>query len=48
MSKAKQYSVDDFTLIKVIGRGCFGKIILVKENKTEKIFAMKVLKKKIL
>ncbi len=48
MSQKKEYNIDDFTLLRVIGKGCFGKIILVREIATEKIYAMKVLKKKLL
>lgn len=42
----KEYSIDDFTMLSVIGKGCFGKILLVKENKTGEIFSLKTLKKK--
>ena len=44
--KKDSMSVDDFDLLKVIGKGAFGKVMLVRK-KTEKdsIFAMKVLKK---
>lgn len=48
MSMNKEYKIDDFTLLRVIGKGCFGKILLVRETATEKIYAMKVLKKKLL
>lgn len=34
-----------FNLIKVIGKGTFGKVLLVSDKKTNKLFAMKVLKK---
>ena len=39
-------TVDDFTIIKVIGRGSYGKVLLVKKNNTSEILAMKILKKK--
>lgn len=35
----------DFTMIKVIGKGSYGKVLLVKKNDTGKLYAMKVLKK---
>ena len=38
--------VDDFTILKVIGRGSYGKVLLVKKIDTEEILAMKILKKK--
>lgn len=39
-------TIQDFTAIKVLGKGAYGKVLLVKYNKTDEIFAMKVLKKK--
>lgn len=39
-------NVDDFTIIKVIGRGSYGKVILVKKKESEEVLAMKILKKK--
>ncbi|CDW73224.1 protein kinase 2 [Stylonychia lemnae] len=38
-------SKDDFQILKVIGRGSFGKVFLVKKRKSGQLFAMKVLKK---
>eukprot|EP00543_Licmophora_paradoxa_P010416 CAMPEP_0202478042 /NCGR_PEP_ID=MMETSP1360-20130828/94251_1 /ASSEMBLY_ACC=CAM_ASM_000848 /TAXON_ID=515479 /ORGANISM="Licmophora paradoxa, Strain CCMP2313" /LENGTH=653 /DNA_ID=CAMNT_0049105303 /DNA_START=318 /DNA_END=2279 /DNA_ORIENTATION=+ len=37
--------LDSFKMIKVIGKGSFGKVFLVKEYKTGEMFALKVLKK---
>lgn len=42
----RKMKVDDFTILKVIGRGSYGKVLLVKKNDTEEILAMKILKKK--
>lgn len=44
---AKKYKVglDDFVLLKTVGKGSFGKVIQVKKKDTGKIYAMKVLKK---
>ncbi len=39
-------TIDDFTVIKVIGKGSYGKVLLVKKNDDNCILAMKVLKKK--
>ncbi|XP_065210146.1 rho-associated protein kinase 1 isoform X2 [Planococcus citri] len=36
---------DDFTLIKVIGRGAFGEVQLVRHNVTRQVYAMKLLSK---
>lgn len=39
-------SKDDFSMIKVIGTGTYGKVLLVKKKDNSKLYAMKVLKKK--
>lgn len=41
----KRASVDDFTMLKVIGKGSFGKVLLGKHKITDKIYAIKVLSK---
>lgn len=43
--KALRLSRDDFEVIKVIGRGAFGEVCVVKLKGTEKVFAMKILNK---
>lgn len=43
----KKISLNDFELIKVIGRGSFGKVYMVKRNGTENYYAMKKLKKEV-
>jgi len=37
---------DDFEFLKVIGRGAFGKVMQVKYKNNDKIYAMKILRKK--
>lgn len=37
--------LDSFKIIKVIGKGSFGKVFLVREKQTNEMFALKVLKK---
>lgn len=37
--------LDSFKMIKVVGKGSFGKVFLVREHKTEEMFALKVLRK---
>jgi len=38
-------SLDSFKMIKVIGKGSFGKVFLVREHRTGEMFALKVLRK---
>jgi len=35
----------DFTMIRVLGKGCVGRVLLVRKNDTGKIYAMKILEK---
>jgi len=44
-SQKPKVTVDDFDLIKVIGKGSFGKVTLVRKKNDTKLFAMKVLSK---
>ena len=44
-SKTKKVSLNDFRIIKTLGKGAFGKVILVYNNDLKKYFAMKTLKK---
>ena len=43
----KKISLNDFELVKVIGRGSFGKVYLVRRNGTENFYAMKKLAKAV-
>lgn len=47
VNKIKEYRLhrDDFETIRIIGRGSFGEVAVVKLKKTEKVFAMKILNK---
>ncbi|XP_046364774.1 serine/threonine-protein kinase MRCK alpha-like isoform X1 [Haliotis rufescens] len=36
---------DDFETLKIIGRGAFGEVAVVKEKQTEQVYAMKILNK---
>jgi serum/glucocorticoid-regulated kinase 2 len=39
-------TIDDFVLLKVIGTGSYGKVILSKKKDNEQVYAIKTLKKK--
>ncbi|KAI9339815.1 kinase-like domain-containing protein [Zopfochytrium polystomum] len=41
----KHLTVDDFDLLKVIGKGSFGKVMQVRKKDTSRIYAMKIIKK---
>lgn len=43
----RQYSLNDFELIKVIGRGSYAKVLMVELKRTKRIYAMKVIKKSL-
>ncbi|ELP88110.1 protein kinase, putative [Entamoeba invadens IP1] len=43
----KKVTQDDFELLQVIGRGSFGKVMLVRKKDDRKIYAMKVLRKDV-
>lgn len=43
--KEMQLHREDFEIIKVIGRGAFGEVAVVKMKNTERIYAMKILNK---
>lgn len=45
LDDSTKVSKDDFTLIRVIGKGSFAKVLLVKKKDTGQLFAMKVLYK---
>lgn len=42
---ASKPSLDDFTILKVVGRGLMGKVMLVKHKLTQKLFALKSIHK---
>lgn len=46
--KDYKVSMEDFDIIKVLGRGTYGKVMLVQKRDTKKTFAMKSLRKKFI
>lgn len=38
-------SIDDFTLLKVVGKGSYGTVMLARKNDTQEVLAIKMLKK---
>lgn len=46
-SESQQYSLKDFELLRVIGRGSYAKVLMVELKKTKCIYAMKVIKKEL-
>lgn len=42
-----QYKLEDFELLRVIGRGSYAKVLMVELKATKRIYAMKVIKKEI-
>ncbi|VEN36964.1 unnamed protein product [Callosobruchus maculatus] len=43
----RQYSLNDFELIRVIGRGSYAKVLMVELKKTKRIYAMKLEQKQV-
>ena len=46
INENKKISIEDFTLITVLGKGSYAKVVLVRKKDNNKIYAMKVIKKK--
>ncbi len=43
--KSLRLNVEDFEILKVIGRGAFGEVAVVKMKTNQRVFAMKILNK---
>ena len=48
MEEDKKLSIDDFTLLKVVGKGSYGTVMLAKRKETDEVLAIKMLKKSYL
>eukprot|EP00049_Salpingoeca_infusionum_P017562 m.353468 g.353468 ORF g.353468 m.353468 type:complete len:471 (+) comp16770_c0_seq1:146-1558(+) len=44
----KTVTIDDFDMMKVLGKGTFGKVMLGREKTTGELFAIKILKKEVI
>jgi len=45
---SKKISTDDFDVVRVVGKGSFGKVMQVKKKGTDEVFAMKEMSKEII
>ncbi|KAG7665381.1 SCH9 [[Candida] subhashii] len=48
LDKKKSYGPDDFEFLRLLGKGTFGQVFQVKKKDTGRIYAMKVLSKKVI
>uniref|UniRef100_A0A672HX82 non-specific serine/threonine protein kinase n=1 Tax=Salarias fasciatus TaxID=181472 RepID=A0A672HX82_SALFA len=48
ISKSRTKTMSDFDYLKLLGKGTFGKVILVKEKATGMYYAMKILRKEVI
>lgn len=47
-SNTHSVSISDFELLKVLGKGSYGKVLLTRHLKTKKLYAMKIIKKELI
>jgi serum/glucocorticoid-regulated kinase 2 len=44
---ARRATLDDFIMMKTVGKGSFGKVVMVRKKDDGKVYAMKILKKQM-
>ena len=44
--QSKKVAVDDFEMMRVLGKGCAGKVLLVRHKPTSDLFVLKVITKR--
>ena len=47
MESGPSIGLDDFSLLRVIGRGSYAKVFVVEQKRTKRVYAMKVIKKEL-
>jgi atypical protein kinase C iota type len=47
LDSGSSIGLDDFTLLRVIGRGSYAKVFVVEQKRTRRVYAMKVIKKEL-
>lgn len=47
MADVTKFKFDDFKILKLVGRGTFGKVYLVKNQKNNQVYAMKSIRKDV-
>lgn len=46
-TNSQQVTLDQFELLRVIGRGSYAKVLMVEQKRTKRVYAMKVIKKEL-
>jgi serine/threonine protein kinase len=48
LDEASQLSLNDFEMLKVLGKGTFGKVMLARDKRSSDLVAIKILKKEVI